>query len=174
MNMAEALSYEKEQNENSGCAFASVFSHSLRDKTGCKRRCRNQYRTISFGKCRGEIQPLIIVLPTYNNTSRSDSGDYSLALQITAMGNVADGTFLANGFLSAQYGKDSVFDGIYDYRSMMPQFTAEGVDKNQELISLLQAIAAEKQATPAQISLAWMLCKSLTSFPFRGQESGPV
>lgn len=31
----------------------------------------------------GEIQPLIIVLPTYNNTSGSDSGDYSLALQLT-------------------------------------------------------------------------------------------
>ncbi|MDO5424322.1 MAG: alpha/beta hydrolase-fold protein [Eubacteriales bacterium] len=31
----------------------------------------------------GKIQPLIIVLPTYNNTSGSDSGDYSLALQLT-------------------------------------------------------------------------------------------
>lgn len=31
----------------------------------------------------GKIQPLIIVLPTYNNTSRSDSGDYSLALRLT-------------------------------------------------------------------------------------------
>lgn len=75
---------------------------------------------------------------------------------------------LANGFLSAQYGKDSVFDGTYDYRSMMPQFTSEGVDKNQELISLLQAIAAEKQATPAQISLAWMLCKKHYIVPIPG------
>lgn len=75
---------------------------------------------------------------------------------------------LANGFLSAQYGKDSVFDGTYDYRSMMPQFTSEGVDKNQELLSLLQAIAAEKQATPAQISLAWMLCKKPYIVPIPG------
>ena len=40
---------------------------------------------------------------------------------------------LANGFLSAKYGKDAKFDGVYDYRSMMPQFTSEAVDKNKEL-----------------------------------------
>ena len=65
---------------------------------------------------------------------------------------------LANGFLSAQYGKDAVFDGKSDYRSMMPQFSGEGIDKNRELLSLLHQTAAEKNATPAQVSLAWMLC----------------
>lgn len=75
---------------------------------------------------------------------------------------------LANGFLSARYGKDSVFDGVYDYRSMMPQFTSEGIDKNQELLSLLRRIAEEKQATPAQISLAWMLCKKNYIVPIPG------
>lgn len=75
---------------------------------------------------------------------------------------------LANGFLSAQYGKGSVFDGTYDYRSMMPQFTSEGIDKNQELLSLLHRMAAEKQATPAQISLAWMLCKKPYIVPIPG------
>lgn len=75
---------------------------------------------------------------------------------------------LANGFLSAQYGRDSVFDGVNDYRIMMPQFTSEGIDKNQELLSLLQAIAAEKQVTPAQISLAWMLCKKPYIVPIPG------
>lgn len=75
---------------------------------------------------------------------------------------------LANGFLSAQYGKDSVFDSVYDYRSMMPQFTSEGIDKNKELLSLLHRIAEEKQATPAQISLAWMLCKKNYIVPIPG------
>lgn len=50
----------------------------------------------------------------------------------------------------------------------MPQFTSEGIDKNRELLSLLQAIAAEKQATPAQISLAWMLCKKPYIVPIPG------
>ena len=75
---------------------------------------------------------------------------------------------LANGFLSAQYGKDSVFDSVYDYRSVMPQFTSEGIDKNKELLSLLYRIAEEKQATPAQISLAWMLCKKNYIVPIPG------
>jgi len=42
------------------------------------------------------------------------------------------------------------------------------VDKNQELLALLQEMAKEKQATPAQISLAWMLCKKLYLVPIPG------
>ena len=75
---------------------------------------------------------------------------------------------LANGFLSAQYGKDAVFDGKSDYRSMMPQFTGEGIDKNRELLALLHQTAAKKNATPAQISLAWMLCKKPYLVPIPG------
>ena len=41
----------------------------------------------------------------------------------------------------------------------MPQFTPEGVERNRELLELLHRLAEEKEATPAQISLAWMLCK---------------
>ncbi len=75
---------------------------------------------------------------------------------------------LANGFLSAQYGKDTVFDGKYDYRSMMPQFSGQGIDKNARLLALLHQTAAEKNATPAQISLAWMLCKKPYLVPIPG------
>ena len=75
---------------------------------------------------------------------------------------------LANGFLSAKYGKDAKFDGIHDYRSMMPQFTSEGIDKNQELLALLHRMAEEKNATPAQISLAWILCKKPYLVPIPG------
>lgn len=75
---------------------------------------------------------------------------------------------LANGFLSAKYGKDTVFDGLYDYRSIMPQFSAEGIEKNRALLDLLYKMAAEKQTTPAQISLAWMLCKKTYIVPIPG------
>lgn len=75
---------------------------------------------------------------------------------------------LANGFLSAKYGKDTVFDGLYDYRSMMPQFSEEGIEKNRALLDLLYKMAAEKQTTPAQISLAWMLCKKPYIVPIPG------
>lgn len=75
---------------------------------------------------------------------------------------------LANGFLSGKYGKDSVFEAGTDYRSLMPQFTTEGIDKNASLLALLQGMAEEKQATPAQISLAWMLCKKPYIVPIPG------
>lgn len=75
---------------------------------------------------------------------------------------------LANGFLSAKYNKNSEFDGVSDYRSMMPQFTSEGVERNRELLALLRRIAEEKNATPAQISLAWMLGKKPYLVPIPG------
>lgn len=75
---------------------------------------------------------------------------------------------LANGFLSAKYNKNSSFDKIYDYRSMMPQFTEKGMEQNAALLDLLAKIAFEKQATSAQISLAWMLCKKPYIVPIPG------
>lgn len=65
---------------------------------------------------------------------------------------------LANGFLSGKYGKETQFDGALDYRSAMPQFTEKGVEKNRDLLSLLNRISAEKNAAPSHISFAWMMC----------------
>lgn len=75
---------------------------------------------------------------------------------------------LANGFLSAKYDKNSSFDKTYDYRSMMPQFTEKGMEQNAALLELLTKIASEKNATSAQISLAWMLCKKSYIVPIPG------
>lgn len=75
---------------------------------------------------------------------------------------------LANGFLSGKYGKDARFDAKTDYRGVMPQFQAENFDKNRELLDLLNRAAAQKQATAAQISLAWMLCKKPWIVPIPG------
>ena len=75
---------------------------------------------------------------------------------------------LANGFLSAKYGKDAELAKGTHYRSVMPQFSPEGIDKNQELIKLLLDMAEKKHATPAQISLAWMLAKKPWIVPIPG------
>lgn len=75
---------------------------------------------------------------------------------------------MANGFLTGRYNKDSVFEQGSDYRSNMPQYTEEGFEKGQELLSLLNELAKEKQATSAQISLAWMLCKKPFIIPIPG------
>ena len=75
---------------------------------------------------------------------------------------------MANGFLTGRYGKGQRFDPQTDYRAAMPQFTDEVVEQNSALLGLLRDLAAEKDATPAQISLAWMLCKKPWIVPIPG------
>lgn len=75
---------------------------------------------------------------------------------------------MANGFLTGRYGKNSVFDARLDYRSNMPQFTEEGIRRNQALLALLDRMAQEKKASPGQISLAWMLCRKPYIVPIPG------
>ena len=75
---------------------------------------------------------------------------------------------IANGFLSGRYGKDAVFEAKTDYRSMMPQFQPANVEQNQPLLALLRETAQRKAATPAQIALAWMLCKKPYLVPIPG------
>lgn len=75
---------------------------------------------------------------------------------------------MANGLLTARYGKDDKFDPKLDYRSAMPQFTPEAAEENRELLNLLNNMATEKHATPAQLSLAWMLCKKPYIVPIPG------
>ena len=75
---------------------------------------------------------------------------------------------MANGLLTARYGKDDKFDPTLDYRSAMPQFTPEAAEENRELLELLRNLAEEKHATPVQISLSWMLCKKPYIVPIPG------
>ena len=75
---------------------------------------------------------------------------------------------LANGFLSGKYDKSSRFEAGTDYRSVMPQFQPENIDRNHDLLALLQELAEQNNATPAQISLAWMLCKKPYIVPIPG------
>ena len=73
---------------------------------------------------------------------------------------------LANGFLTDTVAKGAKFDAATDYRASMPQF--RDYDVNAELLSLIRRFAEEKDATPAQISLAWMLRKRPYIVPIPG------
>ena len=75
---------------------------------------------------------------------------------------------MANGFLTGKYGKGQNFDPKTDYRAAMPQFTDQAAEQNKELLGLLHKTAAEKNETPAQISMAWMLCKKPWIVPIPG------
>jgi len=75
---------------------------------------------------------------------------------------------MANGFLTAKYDQNSHFDGSSDYRTFMPQYTEEGMKKGKDVLMLLETLAKEKNATSAQISLAWMLCQKPWIVPIPG------
>lgn len=75
---------------------------------------------------------------------------------------------LANGVLSDRYSKNDSFTEKGDYRSFMPQFSPEAFDENKQLFELIRSLSAEKNATPAQISLAWIICKKPYIVPIPG------
>ena len=90
------------------------------------------------------------------------TGQYELDVGLVAFSP------MANGFLTGQYDKGQRFDAATDYRAAMPQFTDKAVDQNAALLKLLADMAAEKGATSAQISMAWMLCKHPWIVPIPG------
>ena len=75
---------------------------------------------------------------------------------------------MANGYLTGRYGKNDHFDAATDFRSNMPQFKPEAEAQNHDLLTLLDQLAAQKDATSAQVSLAWMLCKNEHIVPIPG------
>lgn len=74
---------------------------------------------------------------------------------------------LANGILTDAFKAGDTFTAD-DYRSIMPQYSEESFEKNRDLFVLIRDLAREKAATPAQISLAWMLGKKPYIIPIPG------
>lgn len=74
---------------------------------------------------------------------------------------------LGKGFLTGKIKKDTTFEKS-DFRSIVPRFTKENLEANQELVDLLEKVAQEKNATPAQISLAWLLAQKPWIVPIPG------
>lgn len=74
---------------------------------------------------------------------------------------------LGKGFLTGAMSKDTKL-GQGDFRAMLPRFTPEAMAHNQALVDLLKQIGIEKDATPAQIALAWLLAKKPWIVPIPG------
>jgi aryl-alcohol dehydrogenase-like predicted oxidoreductase len=74
---------------------------------------------------------------------------------------------LGKGFLTGAINADTKFDST-DFRNIVPRFTEENRKANQQLVDLLQEIADEKEATTAQIALAWLLAQKPWITPIPG------
>ena len=65
---------------------------------------------------------------------------------------------LGKGFLTGTINKNAKF-GSFDFRSIVLRFKPDNLEANQVLVKLIKKIAAGKNATPAQIALAWVLAQ---------------
>src|SRR5437868_5252740 len=74
---------------------------------------------------------------------------------------------LGRGFLTGKMNENTTFDSS-DLRSTLPRFTPEARKVNQALVDLLGEIAKRKEATPAQIALAWLLAQKSWIVPIPG------
>lgn len=74
---------------------------------------------------------------------------------------------LGKGFLTGQMDANTTF-GNKDFRATVPRFAPEALQANQAFVDLVKAIAADKQVTPAQVALAWLLAQQLWIVPIPG------
>ena len=72
------------------------------------------------------------------------------------------------GFLTGKFDTNTKFDKVSDFRSGFPRFSKEFMPLNMPLIEWLKDYAVKKNATPAQIALAWLLAKSPNIVPIPG------
>src|SRR6202163_401567 len=74
---------------------------------------------------------------------------------------------LGKGFLTGAINENTALDST-DFRNIVPRFTPEARKANQALVDLLGEIAAQKQVTPAQIAIAWLLAQKPWIVPIPG------
>ena len=75
------------------------------------------------------------------------------------------------GFLTGKYDTTTKFDKEFDFRAGFPRFSKEFLPLNMPMIEWLKNYAKSKNATPAQIALAWLLAKSPNIVPIPGTRS---
>lgn len=74
---------------------------------------------------------------------------------------------LGKGFLTGSIDENTQFDKT-DFRNIVPKFSEENRKANQQLVELVKTIASDKNATPAQIALAWLLAQKPFIAPIPG------
>ena len=112
------------------------------------------------------VQPVTALQSEYSLWTRTPEKEVIPALEELGIGLVPYSP-LGKGFLTGKMGENSKFDSS-DFRSTLPRFTPEALQANQSLIQLLARIAERKNATPAQIALAWLLAQKPWIVPIPG------
>ncbi|MGN7986318.1 aldo/keto reductase [Pedobacter sp. 22226] len=112
------------------------------------------------------VQPVTALQSEYSLFFREPEQVILPALEELGIGFVPFSP-LGKGFLTGAINESTTFDKN-DFRNIVPRFSEENRKANQTLVDLLKAIAAEKEATPAQIALAWLLAQKTFIAPIPG------
>jgi len=112
------------------------------------------------------VQPVTAVQSEYSLWWRRPEEELLPTLEELGIGFVPFSP-LGKGFLTGTIDENTQFDTT-DFRNIVPRFTAEARKANRALVDLLGAIATRKQATPAQIALAWLLAQKPWIVPIPG------
>ena len=112
------------------------------------------------------VQPVTAVQSEYSLWWRRPEHELFPTLEELGIGFVAFSP-LGKGFLTGKIDEKTTFDKN-DFRQIVPRFTPEARKANQALVDLLQRVAKKKNATPAQIALAWVLAQKPWMVPIPG------
>jgi aryl-alcohol dehydrogenase-like predicted oxidoreductase len=112
------------------------------------------------------VQPVTALQSEYSLWWREPEQEIIPTLEELGIGFVPFSP-LGKGFLTGAINENTKFDST-DFRNIVPRFSEENRKANQVLVDLLKSIAAEKDATPAQIALAWLLAQKPWMVPIPG------
>lgn len=117
-----------------------------------------------------EVTPVSAVQNLYNMLERDcETNTFPYCLEHNI--GVVPFSPIASGFLSGKINKDTKFEKVDDVRNFVPQLTQENIIANQPVIDLLNEYSQKKNATNAQISMAWMLKKYPNVVPIPGSKN---
>ncbi|WP_259066584.1 aldo/keto reductase [Mucilaginibacter sp. X4EP1] len=112
------------------------------------------------------VQPVAALQSEYSLWWREPEQEIILTLEELGIGFVPFSP-LGRGFLTGAITENTTFDKT-DFRNSLPRFSADARKANQAMVDLLSNIAREKQGTPAQIALAWLLAQKPWIVPIPG------
>ena len=112
------------------------------------------------------VQPVTALQSEYSLWWREPEKEIIPTLEELGIGFVPFSP-LGKGFLTGKIDGSTTFDKT-DFRNVVPRFSEENRIANQALVEVLGAIAAQLQATPAQIALAWLLAQKPWIVPIPG------
>jgi len=112
------------------------------------------------------VQPVTAVQSEYSLWWRRPEEEILPTLEELGIGFVPFSP-LGRGFLTGAISANTTFDSA-DVRNIVPRFTPAARKANQALVDLLGEIATGKQATPAQIAIAWLLAREPWIVPIPG------